>query len=352
MDATFTSDVSWQIQFSTLSNNKYDDSNQPYTTYVQNEMNRSVALRHLRAFSELADTGSFTSASARLCVTQSSLTATIQQLESVVGVKLFDRTTRSVVMTEEAVRFKVKADQILRDFDTAISDLQAYAQGHVGHISIAAAASFLYHFMVSAIAEFRSSYPSITLTLRDAGAGHVEQLVIDGDVDFAIADRPKNNDVLEYVPLLTDRYGVVCRNDFHLAQCPKPLRWDRLPSEGFIALTPDTGISSFLHDQVSHLAVFKGRHDEASSTTSLFALISQGNCFSILPALAANLAGFAQFSFRPLEEPILHREVGLITRRLRSLTPGATRLVETLISAIDRQELPLGVESVFRKRKS
>lgn len=314
-------------------------------------MNRSVTLRHLRAFSELADTGSFTSASARLFVTQSSLTATIQQLESAVGLKLFDRTTRSVVMTEAALRFKVKVDEILRGFDTAISGLQAHAQGQVGHIRIAVAASFLYHIMMSAIAEFRLTYSSITLTLRDAGAAHVEQLVIDGDVDFAIADRPKNNEVLEYVPLLTDRYGVVFRNDFHLASSSRPLRWDRLPSEGFIALTPDTGISSFLQDRVSHLAVFKGRHDEASSTTSLYALISQGNCFSILPALAANLAGFAQFSFRPLVEPILHREIGLITRRLRSLTPSATRLVDTLTSAIDRQELPLGVESVARKRK-
>lgn len=315
-------------------------------------MTRGVSLRHFRAFSELAATGSFTIASARLFITQSSLSATIKQLESAVGFNLFERTTRRVIMTEEAIRFKVKADQILRDFDTAISDLQAYAQGQVGHIKIAVAASFLFHFMVSAISEFRSSYPGITLSLRDAGAEHVEQLVIDGEVDFAIANRPKNTDVLDYAPLLMDRYGVVCSPDFYLADSSGPILWDSLPSEGFIALTPDTGISTFLRDHVGHLTVFQGKHDEASSTTSLYALINQGKSFSILPALAANLTGFAQFSFRPLKGPILHRDIGLITRRLRALTPSATRLVETLLAAIDRQDLPPGVKSVPRKAKT
>jgi DNA-binding transcriptional LysR family regulator len=311
-------------------------------------MTRVVTLRHLRVFSELATTGSFTTAAARLFITQSSLTATIQQFESAVGFSLFDRTTRSVVMTDEAQRFKSKADQILRDFDTAISDLQAYAQGQVGHIKIACAASFLYQVMVTVIADFRSSYSGITLSLRDTGAGHVEQLVIDGEVDFAIADRPKNTEVLDYVPLLMDRYGIVCRPDFHLAGSSKSLSWDSLSSEGFISLTPDTGISSFLRENVNQLEVFQGRHDEASSTTSLYALINQGNCFSILPALAANLTGFAEFAYRPLKGPILYREIGLITRRLRSLAPSATRLVDSILSAIDHHKLPSGVKKIPR----
>jgi DNA-binding transcriptional LysR family regulator len=315
-------------------------------------MNRHVSLRHLRAFTALAEAGSFTVASAHLFVTQSSLTATIQQLESSVGVKLFDRTTRRVVMTEEAVRFKVEADKILREFDSAISDLEAYGQGQVGHIRIAAAASFIYHFMMAAITEFRTTYPGITVSLRDAGAAQVEQLVVDGDVDFAISSHHKRNDDLEYVPLLADRYGVVCRPDFHLAASDKPMRWADLPAEGFVTFTSDTGIGSFLRENAGDLAVFKGRHDEASSTTSLYAILDQGNAFSILPALAANLVGFTEFHFRPLERPVLHRETCLITRRLRSLTPSSQRLLEVLLAAIDRQALPVGVTKIAKAPKA
>jgi DNA-binding transcriptional LysR family regulator len=80
----------------------------------------------------------------------------------------------------------------------------------------------------------------------------------------------------------------------------------------------------------------------------LYALINQGNCFSILPALAANLTGFAEFAYRPLKGPILYREIGLITRRLRSLAPSATRLVDSILSAIDHHKLPSGVKKIPR----
>lgn len=315
-------------------------------------VHRNVSLRHLRAFAELADTGSFTTASAHLFVTQSSLTATIQQLESAVGLKLFDRTTRRVVMTEEASRFQSTARKILREFDTAISDLQAYGQGKVGHIRIAAAASFIYHFLMAAITEFRKTFPDITVTLMDAGAERVEQLVADGEVDFAIASQHKHNDELEYVPLLADRYGVVCHPDSPLAGSTKPMRWSELASEGFVAFTPDTGIGSFLRQQVGGLPVFKGRHDEISSTTSLFAYLHGGSGFSIVPALAATFAGFADFHFRPLERPVLSREICLMTRRLRSLTPSSHRLLEVLLAAIDQGTLPNGVTKAAPKRST
>ena len=313
-------------------------------------MIRNVSLRHLRSFVELAEAGSFTAASARLFVTQSSLTVTIQQLESAVGLKLVDRTTRRVVLTDEALRFKEKAEKILRDFDTTITDLQAYASGQVGHIRIAAAASFIYYFLMSAINEFRKTYPNITVTLMDAGAERVERLVSEGEVDFAIASRHKHNEELDYVPLLKDQYGIVCQPDFHLAKSSKPMRWTDLPMEGFVAFTPDTGIGAFLRDNVGDLPVFQRRNDEISSTTSLYAVLRRNGGYSILPALAVNLAGFTDFHYRPLERPVLEREVCLITRRLRTLAPSARRLLEVLLAAIDQQTLPKGVSKPSFKR--
>lgn len=84
-----------------------------------------ISLRHLRSFLAVAETGSFTLASQKLFKTQSTLTATIKQLEALAEVQLFDRTTRRVELTNDALWFKEVASGILRDFDNAISDLQA-----------------------------------------------------------------------------------------------------------------------------------------------------------------------------------------------------------------------------------
>lgn len=65
-------------------------------------MTNNISIRHLRAFIEIAATGSFTRAADNLHLTQSTLTATIKQLEEQAGLKLLDRTTRRVLLTGKA----------------------------------------------------------------------------------------------------------------------------------------------------------------------------------------------------------------------------------------------------------
>jgi DNA-binding transcriptional LysR family regulator len=315
-------------------------------------MNRNVSLRHLRCFLEVANTGSFTEASSRLFVTQSSLTATIQQFEEAVGLKLFDRTTRRVVLTQEGLRFVGEAARILKQFDNAIDDLEAHAHSRMGHIRIAAAPSVIYQFLVQAITKFRATYPDVTVSLRDAGAGQAERMVTDGDVDFAVTSKHQGLQDLDYVPLLEDRYGVVCRADHPLARSKAPLRWRDLPAHGYVAFSADTGIGSFLKKHEGEYPALQGRHDEISSTTSLYPVLRAWNKFSILPALAGTLGDFPDLEFIELSEPALSREICLITRRLRSLSPSARRILDTLFATLEERELPPGVTAIGAPRGS
>lgn len=306
---------------------------------------RNISLRHIRCFLEVANSGSFTVAASRLFVTQSALTTTIQQFEETVGLKLFDRTTRRVVLTQEGETFRPEAERLIKQFENTIDDLSAFALSQKGHIRIAAAASIIYQYLVDAIEVFRASYPDITLMLRDAGAEQVERMVSDGEIDFAVTSRHKSNDGLDYTPLLTDRYGVICSPAHELARHEGPLRWDSLPAQGFVGFTPDTGIGSFLQNHAGHFAMFQGLHDEISSTTSLYAMLANRNRYSIVPALAVHSGGSGDFVFRELIEPSLEREICLITRRLRSMSPSAKRLVRVLLETMTERPLPDGVRA-------
>lgn len=306
-------------------------------------MLRHVSLRHLRCFVAVANAGSFTIAASRLFLTQSSLTATIQQFEEAVGVKLFDRSTRRVAMTQDAVRFKVDAERILSQFDGAISDLQAFSQGRQGHVRIAAAASVINHFLGDAITSFRATYPNITISLRDAGAELVERMVSHGDLDFAVASRHKGYDELIYTPLFEDRYGVICRHDYPLAQGRGPVDWDDLDPADYIGFTADTGIGAYLRAQSGKPALFEGLRDEISSTTSLYPMLRIGGRYSILPALAASAGGFSRFAFRELRSPRLSREVCLITRHLRSLSSSSEHFLQFMRNTMHDKPIPSGV---------
>ncbi|GAB3046593.1 LysR family transcriptional regulator [Sediminivirga luteola] len=83
-----------------------------------------LQLRHLRAFSAVADAGSFTAASARLRITQPALSRTVQQLESSLGVQLFERTSRTVELTAAGRDFLLRVRAVLHDLDHAVADVR------------------------------------------------------------------------------------------------------------------------------------------------------------------------------------------------------------------------------------
>jgi DNA-binding transcriptional LysR family regulator len=300
---------------------------------------KNVSLRHLRCFLEIARTGSFTTAAARLYMTQSSLTAVIQQFEESIGVKLFDRSTRRVSLTEEATRFLEEARAIVNRFDSAIGDLCSFAQLQQGHLRVAAAASIIEKFLVHAMTRYRALYPNITISIRDTTSAVVEQMLSNGEIDFALTSRHRGMSELVYTPLLSDSYGVVFAPDDALAVSDEPLDWKALDASRYIGFSADTGVGSFLRENVAHTALFEGVRDEISSTTSLYSVLKIGGRYSIVPALAAH-AELPQMKFRPLRSPTLVREICLITRSMRSLSPSAEAFLRITQDVMRETALP------------
>ena len=298
-------------------------------------MGAAIKLRHLRCFVAVAETGSFTLAASRLFQTQSSLTATIKQLEEAAGLKLFDRTTRRVELTKDAIWFKVVAERVLRDFDNAISDLQAISKSQRGHIKIAVAPSMMTHVLAPTLRAFRRLYPDITISVYDQGSDKIERSVLDGEVDFGLSSRLNNFPDLDYVPVLADPFGVVFPKDHPLAGKQGPVTWGDLLPFDYVGLTEDTGIGALLARQPG-LGLYDraGSHDHASSTTSLYALLHLGGKISVLPSLAARTSPLTEFEFRELHEPSISREICLITRHLRSHSPSTQRILEILLATI------------------
>ncbi|WP_321943873.1 LysR family transcriptional regulator [Paraburkholderia tropica] len=286
-------------------------------------MSRNVSLRHVRCFVEIAHSGSFTAAAARLYMTQSSLTHVIQQFEEAIGIQLFDRSTRRVTLTDAALHYLPEAEQLVKRFDASIADLSAFSSLKKGHIRFAAAASVIELYLNRVIERFHREYPQMTVSVRDSGAQHLERMVLEGAIDFAVAERHQQIEDLRYTPLMADRYGVVFRNDDALASSTGPVDWRSLELDRYLGFTTDTGVDSFLRRHTDQFVAEDGGRNEVSSSTSLFSLLQTPGRYSIVPALTAHHGRVYGLSFRPLAAPELKREICLISRNLRSLSPGA-----------------------------
>lgn len=152
----------------------------------------------LRAFIAVAETGGFAKAAASLNSSPPAVTRAVAGLEDRLGVRLFNRTTRTVHLTEPGVRFLEDARRVLSDLDTAEQDVKGEARLATGQLSITASLAFGRSVLQPIIADFTDAHPlvSVSMLLFD----RVVDLVDEGfDLAVRIAHLPDSSLVSSHV---------------------------------------------------------------------------------------------------------------------------------------------------------
>jgi DNA-binding transcriptional LysR family regulator len=144
-----------------------------------------MELRQLATFQAVAASLSFTRAALALNYAQSSVTAQIQALEDELGVRLFDRLGRRIVLTEAGRRLQVYAGRILALADEARVAVAGDAEPS-GTLTIAASETLTTYRLPPMLRTFRERYPGVRLLLRVARPGEVVRAVGDGTLDAAL----------------------------------------------------------------------------------------------------------------------------------------------------------------------
>lgn len=126
----------------------------------------NVELRHLRALAAIGDEGTLTAAARALRITQPALSRTLAQLEQRVGVRLVDRTTRSLHLTEAGERLWENAHRILGQFDDALAD--AAGHGTPRPLRLAFAWAALGSHTVPLLRAWRERHPEVPVHIRRA----------------------------------------------------------------------------------------------------------------------------------------------------------------------------------------
>ncbi len=303
----------------------------------------NITLKHLRGFVAVAEEGSYTRAAQRLFLTQSALTATIKQVEASLGLTVFDRTTRRVALTLQGRDFLPVAKRLLHDFDAALRDIRAVAERQKGHVAIAAAPSVVALILPPVIAAYRARYANISVGVRDGGARAIQQRVLDSEVDFAITNRWADDPGLEFRPLLRDRFHVVASRQHPLAR-GRQVAWKQLAGYAQVGLASHTGIEALLKSTPNLSWGATEPLYQLSSTAAVEALLRQDLGVSVLPALAAHMMSASDLAFIPLVKPVVEREICIITRRGRALSPAAQSLLQMVLESMQTATLPPGVK--------
>jgi LysR family transcriptional regulator, carnitine catabolism transcriptional activator len=285
-------------------------------------MRINLSPQQLSAFVQLARKGNFSEAARLQGVSQPALSRMVQQMEDIVGRRLFDRTTRSVVLTPTGRELLPMAERLVAEFDGAFGELARFVEGRRGRVAVAALPSIAAVLLPPAIARYQAGSPEVEFDVLDGLSGSVLEHVSQGRADIGLTIRPSPRATLAYRPLLSDEFGLVCRSDDELAG-DGPLPWSVFKNRPFVAMASESSVrqmtdAAFLQARLAIPPLFG-----CAFLGTTGHLVAAGLGVTALPRLTLPLMGQLGLVWRRLERPVMRRQIGVITQVGRTLAPAA-----------------------------
>ena len=283
-----------------------------------------ITLKQLRAFAAVVETGSFSEAAKAMHLSQAALSGLVRELESRVGVRLLDRTTRSVAPTHMGRVFEPMARRVLDGLDDAIGSLTNLRDLHSGIVRIAAPEPLSCTYLPQLITAYQAKHPGVELRFDDIPMPQVLEHVQTGIVDIGFGPAPVAPDSKVTAHMLApDEIGVALRPDDAMAG-QKAVSWKQLRHRPLISFMPNLAVNVLSRVPPRHHPAEVRSVNRINTALAMLGVHAGG---VICPAMARSLVRGFGLVFLPLTQPAVSWPVAMLTRRNTSLSPAAASLI-------------------------
>lgn len=248
----------------------------------------NYSLKQLRVFVAVARHGSFSRAGEAIGLTQSAVSHSVKELEAEVGVRLLDRTTREVVLTDAGLRLANRVERLLDELQAALLDARNFGVQRSGTVRVATSQTISAHLMPQCIAAGEREYPEIRIMLRDQAQQQVLHSVRNAEVDFGIVVDPVQAVDLECEAVLHEPFLLLCRDD-HPFAAQQEVRWSALNGCRLVLQDYASGSRPLIDSALRQQGVEAQVVQEIGHPATLFPMVAEGIGISIFPALALPL---------------------------------------------------------------
>jgi DNA-binding transcriptional LysR family regulator len=171
----------------------------------------------LTVFYTVAKRLSFTKAAAELFVTQPAITKHIQELESQLGMALFDRRGNQISLTTAGNVLLRHAETIMGVYRQIEFDLNALKGQPGGRLRLGASSTIAQYVIPAVLARFQEHSPEVSLSLLSGNTDQIEQALLNNDIDLGLVEGRTHHSDIRYTPFVKDELVLVCRADHPLA---------------------------------------------------------------------------------------------------------------------------------------
>src|ERR1041385_350359 len=153
-----------------------------------------MEIRQLKAFVAIAEAKTFTAGARRVNVTQAAISMQIRQLEDELGMPIFTRTPRRVILTEAGERLLTRARKILTEHDSALAEIAEVAGAEHGRLRIGSASgTFAMHQLPAIMKGLKEKFPNSELTVASGTSQRLVDKIMHGELDTAFISLPVDN---------------------------------------------------------------------------------------------------------------------------------------------------------------
>lgn len=295
-----------------------------------------MELRQIRYFLSVAETEHLTQSADALFITQSTLSHGLRQLESELGMPLFDRIGRGLKLSQAGIAFRSYAARALQELEAGRMAIADMAGLQAGTLTVGVIPTFLTLFIPDVVAAFSAAYPGVRVMVRDLRSGQIEEQLIAGQLDLGIAFHPASREEIEAEPLFDERMHLVVHAGHPLAK-RRSLRISELAGVPLALLPASFATRRLIDTAFTQAQVKPSVRVEMESVDALLLACRQAPLATIAAEQAARNAGEDMRAIL-LNEPRTVRRAGVLWRSGASRSMAAREFVALLMPAVRRAQ--------------
>jgi DNA-binding transcriptional LysR family regulator len=297
---------------------------------------RKFRLRHLELIAEIYDCRSILKASRRLSLTQPTVTKALQDVESTLGLKLFERSNRGIEPTEYGEIFARHAKVLLAQLRHAAEELENLRVGYSGKVSVGTLLAASASILPDAIVLLKKERPGVAISVIVGTYDILMPSLLAGDLDMVLGRLPAQgrSRALVYEEFYAEPICVVARRGHPLTR-KRRLALRDLTNEPWLLPLPETE----LHRQIERAFIDAGARlpknvIESVSILTNRVLLRKSDCLGVMPYhVALDDVEHGLLAILPVKLKSLEGPVGVIVRAPGDLPPAASALRECLRAA-------------------
>lgn len=288
----------------------------------------NLTLRQLRAFHEVARTKSFTAAGRRMNLTQSAISMLVRQLETELGMVLFDRYQRAAQLTDAGEHMLPVTERILEDLRQIEEGATSLRLLSRGKLKLAVPQMLACSWLPPLLIRYREQHPEVFLSVNDTTGDRIITAVLQNEAELGIGPMRPSPPGIHAEKLWDEPVQIVCAANSPFAT-RKQLEWSDLREENWIQYSDD--FSLYLERTAwSDYAKSLPRTTNVRYLSTALALVGKGLGVTAAPRYSRHFATQFEVAFVDGHAPALSRSFYLYTRRGQKLSPSASAFIDLI----------------------